>query len=141
MSSKEMAFSSDKSNTISVGTELSTFPLCVLNVDDIEIEIVDDLNEVEIPVRFWLLGNDDRRIAALKFNLMMNSKSHPVRCSSFVEIISKPPPILVKSKPDGACLFNSLSILLTGRDTYSAIIRHVICNYIDNPVKYGKLKQ
>ena len=46
-----------KSNTISVGAELSTFPLCDLNVDDIEIEIVDDLNEVEMPVRFWLLGD------------------------------------------------------------------------------------
>ena len=43
MSSKEMAFSSDESDTISVGTELSTFPLHDLNVDDIEIEIVDDL--------------------------------------------------------------------------------------------------
>ena len=141
MSNKEMEISSYESDTISVGTELSTFPLCDLNVDNIEIEIVDDLNKVEMPVRFWPLGDNDRRIAALKFSLIINSKSHPVRCSSFGEIISKPPPISVKSKSDGVSLFNSLSILLTGRDTYSAIIRHVICNYIDNPVKFNKLKQ
>ena len=29
---------------------------------------------------------------------------------------------------------------MCGKDTYSAIIRHVVCNYISNPVKYAGLK-
>ena len=36
--------------------------------------------------------------------------------------------------------FNSYSMLLTGRDTFSAIICHVVCNYISNPVKYKWLQ-
>ena len=41
---------------------------------------------------------------------------------------------------NGACLFNSFSMLLCGRDTYSVIIRHVLCNYISNPLKYNILQ-
>ena len=48
--------------------------------------------------------------------------------------------ITQSAKPNGACLFNSFSLQLCGRDTYSAIIRHVVCNYISNPVKYKWLK-
>ena len=55
-------------------------------------------------------------------------------------VLPKPPIINVKAKGNGMCLFNSLSILLSGRDMYTAIIRHIICNYISNPVKYGFLK-
>ena len=31
-------------------------------------------------------------------------------------------------------------LLLCGRDTYSAIIRHILCNYISNPLKYNILQ-
>ena len=48
--------------------------------------------------------------------------------------------MIICSRGDGACLFNTVSILMTGRDTYSTIMRHVVCNYISNPVKYGFLK-
>ena len=112
-----------------------------MNIDDIKIEIVEDLNDDPLPIHFWPLGEDDRQIAAMsKFSLVINSKTHPVRQSGFGEIISQPPPISIKACGDGACLFNSFSILLTGRDTYSAIIRHVMCNYIDNPVKFKALQ-
>ena len=48
--------------------------------------------------------------------------------------------ITQSAKPNGACLFNSFSLQLCGRDTYSAIIRHVVCNYISNPVKHKWLQ-
>ena len=54
--------------------------------------------------------------------------------------LSSPPTVTISAKGNGACLFNSLSLLLTGRDTYSAIIRHVVCNYIDNPIKLTFLR-
>ena len=50
------------------------------------------------------------------------------------------PEIIVASHGDGACLFNSMSILMSDRDTYSAIIWHVVCNYICNPIKLPALK-
>ena len=31
-------------------------------------------------------------------------------------------------------------MLLAGRDTYSAIIHYVVCNYISNPVKFNWLQ-
>ena len=51
-----------------------------------------------------------------------------------------PPLITQSAKANGACLFNSFSMLLAGRDTYSAIIHHVVYNYISNPVKYKWLQ-
>ena len=53
---------------------------------------------------------------------------------------TSPPVITQSTRGNGACLFNSYSMLLTGRDTFSAIIHHVVCNYISNPVKYKWLQ-
>ena len=38
------------------------------------------------------------------------------------------------------CLFNTFSNLLSGRQTYNAIIKVVICQYISNPIKYPSFK-
>ena len=116
MSSKENAFSSDESEMLSVGSEPQNFPFwnVNMNIDDVEIEIVEDLNEDPLPTCFWPLGDDNRKIAALKFNLVINAKTHPVRQTGFGEIISQPPLIFTSTHADGACLFYSLSILLTG---------------------------
>ena len=54
--------------------------------------------------------------------------------------LKSPPTVTEKSKGDGIHLFNTFSLLLSGRQTYNAIIRHVICNYISNPVKYPSIK-
>ena len=78
--------------------------------------------------------------AAFKFSLVINPKSHPVKNVSIGELLSHPPTINMPKIGNGACLFNSFSILLCGRDTYSAIIRHVLCNYISNPLKYNILQ-
>lgn len=46
------------------------------------------------------------------------------------EIFSGPPVVTTEAKPNGACLFNSVSLFLTGVDYFATNIRHVVCNYI-----------
>ena len=77
--------------------EKTNCPLGNVNIGNIKIEIVKDLNDDEIPIRFWPLGDDDRKIAAMKFSLVINSKTHPVRQCGFREIVSKPLPISIKA--------------------------------------------
>ena len=136
MSSKDTQFSLDKSETLSVGTEEINCPLGKVNINDIEIGIVEDLNDKYVPVHFWPVMEEDRKLAAMKLNLAITSNTHPVRQSGIREIITKYPPISTKDSGNGAYLSNSFSILLTGRDMYSAIIRHVTCNYIENPIEF-----
>ena len=155
ISNTEMPLSSDESSTIDVGIEIQPKnPFGDIDVDMIPIEIVDNLNDTTItaieeiitsvddaPLCLYNpLTDEDHIIAALKFSLVINSHSHPVWHSGAGLILSKPPQITIQAQGNGACLFNSFSLLLSGRDTYSAIIRHVICNYIANPVKYSALE-
>ena len=83
---------------------------------------------------------EDHRITGLKFSLVINGNNHPVRYSGIGSPCPCPPIITQSAHVNGACLFNSLSMLFSGRDTYSAIIRHVACNYISNPVKHKWLQ-
>ena len=157
-----MPHSSDESSTIDVGTyeiisgagKSNTNPWGDMDVKDIPIEIVNDLHECNsnsddtvmhelTPSSssvFNLLCDEDRRIAAMKFNLVINGKSHPVNFSGLGNFCPCPPTIHHKAKANGACLFNAFSMLLTGRDMYSAIIGHVTCNYIANPIKFKNLR-
>ena len=79
-------------------------------------------------------------LAGLRFNLVLKTERHKVVNVGMGLPCKFPPEITVASCGDGACLFNSMSILMSGRDTYSAIIRHVVCNYICNPIKLPALK-
>ena len=76
----------------------------------------------------------------MKFNLVINGKTHPVKFIGYGKLCPYPPVITQAAKLNGACLFNSFAMLLAGRDTYSAIIHHVVCNYISNPVKFKWLQ-
>ena len=153
VSSQEMPPSSVKSETIDVGTEdFQRNPFSEMNINDIPIEIVDDLNDVsDVDVMvttveappvciFSPLNDEECVIAALKFSLVVNPKSHPVKHVGVGKVMSHPPTVTILAKPNGACLFNLFSMLLTGQDTYSAIIRHIVCNYIGNLVKYKILQ-
>ena len=123
-----------------------------MDVNQIPIEIVDQKVDSEsgdvvitgenkgIEVRFLPLNHLEWKPAALKFSLILDPRDHVVEYLGINTVLPKPPIVTLKAKANGACLFNTLSILLSGRDTYAAIIRHVICNYICNPVKYGFLK-
>ena len=153
MSSKEMPPSSDESEMIDVGSEMSN-PFGNINVDEIPIEIADDLmdsqqdnSEIQVTglqsnpyITYEPLDDENWIKAALKFNLVINSNTHPVKHYGVSDRLSSPPTVTISAKGNGVCLFNSLSLLLTGRDTYSAIIWHVVCNYIDNPMKHTFLR-
>ena len=124
-------------------SNLNNIPL-----DEMSIEIVDDLNDewqtgvenCKPPVRYFNpLTDVDWYQAALNFNIKLGP-SHMVKTSGTGTVCHTPPEIFIEATANGACLFNSASILITGSDTYSAIIRHVVCNYISNPVKYEFLK-
>ena len=147
VSSQEMPLSSDDSETIDVvGLDNPRNPFSDMDVNDIPIEIVDNLNDksdvtvtkVDPPpvCLFTPISDQDCVKAALKFSFVINPTSHPVRFVGVGEKMSDPPTVTDSACGNGACLFNSLLMLLSGRDTYSAIIRHVICNYISNPVKH-----
>ena len=125
-----------------------------MNVNNIPIEIVNANNNLESTnsnveitgdhgpriVMFLPLNNMECKSVALKFSLVLNARDHTVNYRSVNTVLPKPPVVKVKIKGDGSCLFNTLSILLSGRDTYAAITQHVICNYICNPVNYASLK-
>ena len=155
MSSHEMPPSSDDSETINVGIEFPTHtpqnPFGNLNMDNIPIEIVDDLNDTSQDVTvtsvikgqsviFSPLNDQERTVAAQKFSLVISANTHPVKYTGVGNYFPHPPCITTKAKGNGACLFNSSSLFMCSRDTYSAIIRNVICNYIDNPVKQNLLR-
>ena len=88
MSSQEMAPSSDESETIDVGVERNSFG--DMNVNEVPIEIVDDLNNesgVDVTITvveepplclFTPVSDEDHIVAAMKFSLIINAKSHPV---------------------------------------------------------------
>ena len=155
ISSKELPVSSDESSSIDVGSEgpSRVNPWGVMDVQDIPIEIVDHLSDMECdedavivhstgktPLYFKPMNDDDRKIAALKFNLVINAQTHPVQFWAAGKMCPCPPVITQSAKANGVCLFNLFSMLLAGRDTYNTIIWHVACNYISNPVKYKWLQ-
>ena len=157
MSSKEMPPSSDESEMIDVGTNDLQNVFGDINVDKIPIEIIDDfMNSTEydsndtiiltgvkqsVDLYFNPLNDENRHLAALKLSLVLTGKTHPVHTKGVGTKLKIPPTVTIKACGNGACLFNSFALLLCERDTYSAIICHVICNYIKNPVKHRVLKQ
>ena len=72
--------------------------------------------------------------------MVITAKPHPVKFTGIDKMCPYPPVITQATKLNGTCLFNSFSMLLAGRDTYSAIICHTVCNYISNPVKFNWLQ-
>ena len=109
--------------------------------DDEENLSTEIISEIAGPkLQFSLLLPESRRVAALKFNLVLKSLETDLHYSGVGTNCKFPPFIKMNAQGDGAYLFHSISILLSGKDTYSAIIRHIVCNYICNPVKYAGLK-
>ena len=134
--SQEVPVSSDESINIDAGTEMTTLvekqlPIKSLNpwgdkgVHEISIEIVENLNDSEEstelhgfekapPVYFNPLTDDDRIVAALSFNLKLHASAHTVKFIGAGKKCKSPPEIYVKSVGNGVCVFNSISMLLTG---------------------------
>ena len=155
VSSTEMPLSSDDSETIDVSNERADSVLTPwgdLNVDEIPLEIVDDLHQTgnsDLTIvgeesknehQFIPHNNNDQKQLGLKFGLALNNTNHLLHFKGVGKHLPNPPVVTISAKPDGGYLFNSLSILLSGRDIYAAILHHILCNYIANPVKYTSLK-
>ena len=66
------------------------------------------------PVYFNPLTDDDRIVVALSFNLKLHASTHSVKFIRSGKKCKSPPEIHVKSVGNGVCLFNSISMLLTG---------------------------
>ena len=101
-------------------TNLHDIPL-----SEMSIEIVDELGDVTDPVLPVLLFNpltdEDRHQAAMKFNLKIG-KAHVVNIQGQGNRCGYPPKIFYQASGNGLCLFNLVSILLTGSEAYSAIM-------------------
>ena len=156
MSSCEMPVSSDESETIDVVNDRNINPWEDIPVDDIPIEIVDnlhndtdidsdsscDLVDVQTPALmvFNPLTDEECKLAGLKLFLVLNPSNHALKYSGVSKIFSKEPVVTISAKSDGSFLFNMLSILLAGRETYNTVIWHAICQYISSPVNKPKIK-
>ena len=159
MQSNEMPFSSDES-VLDVGVDNyvqenhKIFNLWGdMNVNDIPLDIDTDtdsstnnepviVKEEQPPdVVFSPLSNIEWLNTAKKFYIKLRPSDHKI-CFKGIGLVFKHRPVVtIAAKPDGACLFNSMSLLLCGTDMYSQIIRHVICNYISQPQNYSKMQQ
>ena len=92
-------------------------------------------------VIFSPLSNINRLNAAKKFHIKLRPSGHIVSHRGIGFVFKHKPVVTVSAKPDGACLFNSISLLLSGSDVYSHVIQHVICNYICAKENQNKLAQ
>ena len=83
----------------------------------------------------------DHLNAAKKFHIKLRPSDHIVSHRGIGFVFKHKPVVTVSANQDGACLFNSISLLLSGTDVYSCVIRHVICNYICTKENHNKLAQ
>ena len=123
ISSNEMPLSSDDSSTIDVSTEKvpsSINPWGDMDIQDIPIKIFECLSDVgkdmEVtehskppPILFKPLNDEDRCVAAMKFNLVVSASNHPVNFTGIGKACPCHPLITRSAKGNGACLFNTVS--------------------------------
>ena len=118
MSSTENPLSSDESINIDDGLESTELnPLGSVNVSHIPMEIVenlfddgdDSLNNItvtdshgSVQRKFVPLTDEQRRVASLKFSLVLNLKHHKVNMEGN-DTMKNPPTVIEKSRGDGAC--------------------------------------
>ena len=124
ISSKELPVLSDKSSAIDMGNEYKADVPSPINlwdgidIKDIPIEIVDHFSDMEEDfqitdvtkrsrVYFQPLSDDDRKVAAMKFNLVITGKSHPVKYTGVEKMCPYPPVITQAAKSNGACFLTA----------------------------------
>ena len=124
-----------------------------MNVNDIPLDIDTDTDsstdnepyivqvQKAVDVVFSPLSNIECLNAAKKFHIKLRPSDHTIRFKGIGLVFKHRHVVTIAAKPNGACLFNSMSLLLCGTDVYSQIIRHIICNCISKPQNYSKLQQ
>ena len=108
--------------------------------EEIEVEIQKSTN-LNSAVKFLPLDSEQRANAAHKMCVRLPKNTNSLQNRGVGMIFASEPVISIEAKPDGACLFNTISLLLTGSEVYSYMFRHAICNYIANPANLGKMRQ
>ena len=73
-------------------------------------------------VIFSPLCNIERLNAAKKFHVKLQPSDHIVSYRGIGLVFKYKPIVTLSAKPGGECLFNSISLLLSGSDVYSQII-------------------
>ena len=126
-----------------------------MNVNNIPLEIDMDtdsdssMNKEPLIVKsekppdvvFSPLSNIECLNSAKKFYIKLRPSDHTIHFKGIGLVFKHRPVVTIAARPDGACLFNSMSPLLYGTDVYSQIIRHVICNYISAQENYSELNE
>ena len=159
MQSNDTPFSSDESildarvDDYVQNNHKSFNPWGDMNVNDILLDIDTDTDsstknkpvivKAEKPpdVVFSPLSNIECLNSAKKFYIKLRPSDHTIHFKGIGLVFKHRPVVTIAAKPNGACLFNSMLLLLCGTDVYSQIIRHVICNYISELQNYSKLQQ
>ena len=103
------------------------------------IQVVIDV-QTPPPMVFNPLTDEECRLAGMKFFLVLNPSNHALKYSGISKVFCNEPVVTISAKSDGSCLFNMFSILLAGRETYSTVIWHAICQYTSSPVNEPKIK-
>ena len=159
MQSNDTPFSSDES-VLDVGVNIYVQdnhkmlnPWGDMNVNDIPLDIDTDTDsstksepvivkaEKPADVIFSPLSNMECLNSAKTFYIKLRPSGQTIHFKGTGLVFKHRPVVTTAAKPNGACLFNSMLLLLCGTDVYSQIIRHAICNYISHPQNYPKLQQ
>ena len=104
-----------------------------MNVDDIlldiDIDIDTDSSTTSEPIIvktenapdiiFSLLSNIECLNSAKKFYIKLRPSEHTIHFKGIGLVFKHRPDVTIAVKPYGACLFNSMSLLLCGTDVYS----------------------
>lgn len=122
-----------------------------MDVNEIPIEIVDNLydsfdssmnSEIQVPkTKFVPLNAQQRSIASGKLCVRVRDNDTYVQNRGIGEFFDNNGPVVsIQAAANGACLFNTISLLLTGQEMYSFMFRHAICNYIADPKNLNILR-
>ena len=98
--------------------------------NDTDNDVACSSNEVLVQ-RFEPLSNFNRKKLAMKFNFLLRSIDK-VEYTGEANELNVAPLVTTKATGNGTCLFNSLSILLNGKELYNTFIHHAVCNYISD---------
>ena len=143
ISSMETNLLSDDNSTIDL--EIPWDP--ELNVNDIPIDILHEdgmgmgmsLLKGPDPIYFYPLEEPHRIEAARKLHLRIKYPAE-IKFSGIGKLLVGPPVDMLNAKGNGACYYNSISILLTGTDLYHYLVRHVVCRFIEDHDNAQKLE-
>jgi hypothetical protein len=142
-------------------------PLGNTPLDEIDIEILDEASEGgsdgpedQVVFRDQTLDTDVMEIASIsprkeffypltKSQCKAAAKVFKIVCdtSELPKIVGKgkllgahAPVVFFGASQDGHCYFHAISYLLTGKEYYHFQLRHQICDYIENPINYHKIR-